>query len=97
VRLQDLRQYRIVGDIRGIGMLLAVELVANKETRAFIDPSLGVGTWIRNRCYESGIILRNNGDILVLAPPLILTREQADEIIAAMHKVIVEAIDRFGL
>ncbi|MHB0874759.1 MAG: aminotransferase family protein [Anaerolineae bacterium] len=96
-RLQELYQYPIVGDVRGIGMLLAVELVADRKTRAYIDPGLGVGTWIRNRCYEMGFILRNNGDILVLAPALILTEGQADEIIAAMHQVIPEAIDRFGL
>jgi len=96
-RLEELYDYPIVGDVRGIGMLLAVELVADKKTREYIDPRLAVGTWIRNRCYEMGIILRNNGEILVLAPALILTREQVDEIVSALHKAIPEAIDKFGL
>ncbi|MGQ9554098.1 MAG: aminotransferase family protein [Anaerolineae bacterium] len=96
-RLEELYQYPIVGDVRGIGMLLAVELVADRKTKAYIDPKLAVGTWIRNRCYEMGLILRNNAEILVLAPSLILTKDQADEIIAALHKVIPEAIAKFGL
>jgi adenosylmethionine-8-amino-7-oxononanoate aminotransferase len=96
-RLEELRQYPIVGDVRGIGMLLAIELVADKATKRPIDPSLAVGRWIRNRCLELGIILRNNAEILVLAPALILTRDQADEIVNALHVVIPEAIARFNL
>ncbi|NPV08738.1 MAG: aspartate aminotransferase family protein [Anaerolineae bacterium] len=96
-RLEDLYRYPVVGDVRGIGLLLAVELVADRVKRTPIEPSMAVGSWIRNRCYELGIILRNNGDILVLAPSLILTKEQADETVDTLHRVIPEAIDRFGL
>jgi len=96
-RLEALRRYPIVGDVRGIGLLRAVELVADRETRAPLDSSLDVGGFVRDHCYRNGMILRNNGDILVLAPPLVVTREIIDEIADNIESGIVAAIERFGL
>jgi len=91
------KKYDIVGDIRGMGLLLAVELVKNNKTREPIDPALGVGTWMKNRFYEKGLIIRNNGEILVLAPALNVTKEQADTILSALDEVTGEAVKKFNL
>ncbi len=96
-RLKALWQYPIVGDIRGLGLLRAVELVADPESRAPLDPAMNVGGFVRDYCYRHGMILRNNGDILVLAPPLVVTRELIDEIVANIEGGIVAAIEHFGL
>ena len=96
-RLDKLEKYHIVGNIQGIGLLLSVELVKNKKTKEVIDPKLKVGTWIKNRLYEENIILRNNGDILVIAPALTISKKEADIIINSMDKAISEAIKHFNL
>jgi len=95
--LEKLYKYPIVGDVRGIGMLLAVELLADKETRAHLASELGVGSWIREWCWKQGMILRNNGDILVIAPALILSKEEADEMLEKIDQAISESIKHFKL
>ncbi len=96
-KLEALYRHPIVGDVRGIGMLLAVELVSDQDTREPLDADLNVGGFARDYCYRKGMILRNNGDILVLAPPLTITREQIDEIVTNIEGGIVAAMNHFGL
>ena len=95
-RLEQFYTYPIVGDVRGMGMILAIELVADKETRTPLDPKLNVGTWIRDYCWDHGMILRNNGDILVIAPAFTMTEEEADEMLGLMEQAISGAIAHFG-
>jgi adenosylmethionine-8-amino-7-oxononanoate aminotransferase len=94
--LEKLYQYPIVGDVRGIGLLLAVELMADRATKKKLDAKLGVGSWIRDWFYEHGVILRNNGDILVLAPALIVSREEVDLILRLFNEAIAAAVKHFG-
>jgi L-2,4-diaminobutyrate transaminase len=73
-----------VGEVRGIGMLSAVEFVADKATRTFFDPSAKIGPAVAGALMAEGVIGRAmpQGDILGFAPPLCLTREEADVIVA---------------
>jgi adenosylmethionine-8-amino-7-oxononanoate aminotransferase len=86
--LSKLYQYPIVGDIRGIGLLWAIELMADPKARRRFDPGLGVGSWIREWCWSNGMILRNNGDILVIAPALVISQEQIDHMLHLLHQAI---------
>jgi adenosylmethionine-8-amino-7-oxononanoate aminotransferase len=89
-RLDDLRgKHAIVGEASGIGLLLALQLN--------VDPKLGVGTWIRDWCHRNGMILRNNGDILVIAPSLIISPEEADFMLGLFDGAIGGAVAHFGL
>jgi len=92
-RLRGLGKYPIVGDVRGIGLLWAVELKAKGQP---LDPALDVGGWMRDYCYGKGMILRNNGDIIVIAPALVITLEQIEEMLSLMEEAIVAAMKRFG-
>ena len=96
-RLDELRALPIVGDVRGIGLLQAVELVANPETREPFPAEMGVGSYVRDWCYRNGMILRNNGDILVLAPPLVITSEIVNQVVDDMRRAIEAAMEHFGL
>jgi L-2,4-diaminobutyrate transaminase len=84
---------RIVGEVRGDGLLAAVEFVADRDDRIFFDPSMKVGPQVSAALLERGVIGRAmpQGDILGFAPPLCLTREEADTVIAAA-KGAVEAV-----
>jgi adenosylmethionine-8-amino-7-oxononanoate aminotransferase len=89
-QLERLYRHKIVGDCRGIGLLRAVELKLGPS-----NPP--IGNFIRDWCYDHGLILRANGPILVIAPALIITREQIDVIVDHLDQAIAAAMKHFGL
>jgi 4-aminobutyrate--pyruvate transaminase len=96
-RLQDgLRAYAghpLVGEVRGIGLIAGVELLADKATRTPFDPVGKVGGYIDARCREHGVILRNLGDTLAFCPPLVIEPAQIDQIVAAFGAALEETWD----
>lgn len=74
----------LVGEVRGVGMLLALEFMADRDKRIPFDAALKVGPKVSAAALERGMIARAmpNGDILGFAPPLIATRQDVDEIVA---------------
>jgi L-2,4-diaminobutyrate transaminase len=87
-----LADHPIVGEVRGEGMLCAVELVADKPTRRLFDPAKKVGPQAAAALLKRGVIGRAmpQGDILGFAPPLCLTKEEADIVVSATADVIKE-------
>ena len=83
-----------VGEVRGEGMLCAVEFVKDKDSRTFFDAADKIGPQVASALAESGVIGRAmpQGDILGFAPPFCLTKEEADEVVtktvAAAQKVL---------
>ena len=82
--------HRNVGEVRGDGLLAAVEFVADKDDRVFFDPASKIGPQIASALSERGVIGRAmpQGDILGFAPPLCLTREEADIVVARTAEAI---------
>ncbi|MGL4960081.1 MAG: aspartate aminotransferase family protein [Inquilinus sp.] len=78
--------HRIVGEVRGEGLAAAIEFVADKDDRVFFDPALKVGPRIYAATLARGVITRAlpQGDILGFAPPLCLTRDEADIVVKAV-------------
>jgi L-2,4-diaminobutyrate transaminase len=87
--------HRIVGEVRGEGLAAAVEFVADKDDRVFFDPALKVGPRIYAATLARGVITRAlpQGDILGFAPPLCLTRDEADIVVKAVAGA-VESVAR---
>ncbi|MFK7993629.1 MAG: aspartate aminotransferase family protein [Granulosicoccus sp.] len=85
-----------VGDIRGEGMLCAVELVKQKEELRFFDTKQKIGPSIAASMLSRGVIARAmpQGDIIGFAPPLCLTEQEADLIVAATHDSIDEVFSK---
>lgn len=79
-----------VGEIRGEGMLAALELVADRATKQRFAPGMKVGAELSAACLREGLIARAmpHGDILGLAPPLILTRADVDEIVERLMRAV---------
>ncbi|WP_377811274.1 aspartate aminotransferase family protein (plasmid) [Azospirillum sp. A29] len=80
----------MVGEVRGEGMLAAVEFVADRDERRFFPAEAKVGPRLSAALLERGVIARAmpQGDILGFAPPLCLTREEADIVVAATAKAV---------
>jgi len=80
----------MVGEVRGEGLLAAIEFVADKVSKTFFDPALKVGAKMSAAALENGVIARAmpHGDILGFAPPLCINREEIDVIVAAVSKAL---------
>ncbi|WP_340151414.1 aspartate aminotransferase family protein [uncultured Sneathiella sp.] len=81
-----------VGDVRGEGLMLAVEFVEDREARRFFDPSLTMGAKVAAALLKRGVIARAmpQGDIIGFAPPLCLSNSEADKIVGAMQEAVEE-------
>ena len=87
-RLRELADHPLVGEARGVGMIGALELVADKASRTRFDPDLGVGVRCRDHCLDRGVIIRAVRDIMVLAPPLIVTEAEIDRIVETARSAL---------
>lgn len=78
----------IVGEVRCVGLLAAVELVRDKKERKFFADPGTIGTHCRNYCFNDGLVCRAIRDTMVLAPPLIIRENEIDEIVAKLKSAI---------
>jgi 4-aminobutyrate--pyruvate transaminase len=92
-RLQQLGEHPLVGEARGVGMVGAVEIVADKETKAAFDAKLAVGAKCMAFCQEHGLIVRAIGDAVAVCPPYIATEEQIEEIFDVFAKGLDDTLD----
>jgi adenosylmethionine-8-amino-7-oxononanoate aminotransferase len=99
-----LADHDVVGEVRGLGLFLGVEFVADRATKEPLDPALGFSKRVEAACLEHGLIAlgsrgtveHTRGDHLLLAPPLILTVDQADELVASLVAGIEQATATVG-
>ncbi|MGC4023799.1 MAG: aspartate aminotransferase family protein [Mesorhizobium sp.] len=86
--------HRHVGEVRGDGMLAAIEFVEDRDGRTFFDPARKIGPQIASALLEKGVIGRAmpQGDILGFAPPLCLTKEEADTVVDAAAKAVKKVL-----
>ena len=89
--LAALSDHPLVGEVRGIGLIGAVELVADKDTGAPFDPVGRMGPALAKAAQDEGLIVRAMGDSIAFSPPLIITpaevRELLDRFAAALEKL----------
>ncbi|MDQ3549002.1 MAG: aminotransferase class III-fold pyridoxal phosphate-dependent enzyme, partial [Chloroflexota bacterium] len=81
-----------VGEVRGKGMMMIVEVVDDKGTKAKFDPSLNIGPRLQAATRARGLIVRCSNDGIAISPPLILTREEASRVADAIQSAIVEVL-----
>jgi 4-aminobutyrate--pyruvate transaminase len=76
--LRQFAAHALVGEVRGVGLIGAIELVADKATKASFDPSAAVGPFLIKRAHHYGLILRALGDSIAFCPPLIINEEEIE-------------------
>lgn len=82
----------LVGEIRGRGLLFAIELIADRGRKLRFDPDLKVGQRLAALCLDHGLVGRAmpGGDILGFAPPLVMTEAEADMLVDIVVKAVAE-------
>ena len=86
-RLRELSDHPLVGEVRGVGLLGAIELVKDKATRERYTGK-GAGMICRTFCFENGLIMRAVGDTMIIAPPLVISFAEIDELIEKARKCL---------
>jgi 4-aminobutyrate--pyruvate transaminase len=82
-----------VGEVRGKGLMLFVELVADKTTKSKLDPALNVGGRLTKATRERGIIVRPVNDGIAISPPLTIQQPELDEVAIAIADSILEVME----
>lgn len=80
----------MVGEVRGVGLMAALEFVADKANKTRFEPGQTVGPKVSAACLEEGLIARAmpHGDILGFAPPLIITREEVEKLVGMARRAV---------
>jgi 4-aminobutyrate--pyruvate transaminase len=76
--LRRFSEHPLVGEVRGIGLIGAIELVADKALKTPFDPEAGVGAFLNKRAHHHGVIIRALGDSIAFCPPLIIQEDEID-------------------
>jgi len=93
-RWAELADHPLIGEVRGLGFLGALELVADKETRAQFQPSGTAGPLCRDIAADLGLVMRAVGDSMIISPPLIMTKQQIDELVELTGKALDKTLDQ---
>ena len=94
--LNDLKdKHKIIGDVRGLGLLCGVELVKDRATKEHFPAEADLGARLTQGFADNGILLRG-GDAMNVAPPLCVTPGEIDEILSVMDRVIGQAAHELG-
>ncbi|TDP74668.1 aspartate aminotransferase family protein [Roseateles toxinivorans] len=84
----ELAEHPLVGETQTCGLMGAVQLVKDKAKRQMFDSALEVGMVCRGHCFGNGLIMRAVGDRMIIAPPLVITRPQVDEMMALIRRCL---------
>jgi putrescine aminotransferase len=87
-RFAELNSHALVGLAETCGFAAGLVLVKNKATMERFDEALGVGMICRGHCFGNGLIMRAVGDRMIIAPPLIMTHAQIDEMMALILRCL---------
>lgn len=77
-----------VGEVRGLGLMAAVELVADRSTREVYPASERVGPRVVKAAADRGLLVRARGDVLMVAPPLVIAETEVDRLVEALGESI---------
>ncbi|MEW9836075.1 aminotransferase [Mesorhizobium marinum] len=92
-RLKTLEELPLVGEVRGAGLMACVECVADRESKDPLQLDKDVGKRIDQHCHELGLLVRPLINMCVMSPPLVITKEQIDHLVAILREGISRTMD----
>jgi putrescine aminotransferase len=87
-----LAEHPLVGEARLVGLIGALELTPDKATRARFHKPGEIGTFCRDAAYREGLVLRATGDCMLIAPPFVLSEEEADLLVDRTERALDETL-----
>jgi putrescine---pyruvate transaminase len=92
-KMGELADLQLVGDVRGSHFMVCVECVSDRAAKTPCPGDWQVATRIFERCREAGLMVRPMGHLIVLSPPLTVTKANIDDIVARLRDGIVAVQD----
>jgi putrescine---pyruvate transaminase len=92
--LASLCDHPIVAEVDSCGLMAAVQLARDPDARTAFDPALGVGLACRTHCFDNGLVMRAVGDRMIIAPPLVTTRAQIDELMGLARQALDRTLEQ---
>jgi adenosylmethionine-8-amino-7-oxononanoate aminotransferase len=89
-RLKELEALRLVGEVRGMRLMMCVEFVADTASKAQLPDEINISKRISNLCEERGLLVRPLGHLDVMSPPLTLSIREADFLVDTLRGAIEE-------
>ena len=83
-------KFKVVGDVRGVGLMAGIEMVSDKAKRTPMTRSSDVPARVAKAAYRRGLMVRISGPNLILSPPLIITREEVDFMVDVLEASFTE-------
>jgi putrescine aminotransferase len=87
-RWAELADHPLVGEARTLGLFGALELVRSREPRQWFEPRGKVGERCRDNAILNGLVMRATRDTMIIAPPLVITRQQIDELVEKARRTL---------
>jgi putrescine aminotransferase len=87
-RWRELADHPLVGEVRGVGMIGALELVAHKGSRTQFRNRGDTGLKCRDHCFANGLVMRAVRDTMIIAPPLVIEQSQVDELVEKARRCL---------
>jgi putrescine---pyruvate transaminase len=94
--LQTLADNPMVGEVRGLGLMAGVELMADPAKGEFFDPALNVGDQVFTALKKRGVFTRVRGDAITFAPPFVITDEQVEKLVSATREALSVVASNVG-
>lgn len=92
-RLREFETHPLVGEVRGLGLIAAIELVRDKATKSSFEASDGIGVYLTNRALAHGLIVRPMaGDAIAFSPPLIIKEAETDDIVERFDMALADTL-----
>jgi len=89
-QLATLLDHPIVAEVQSCGLMAAIQLCRDARTREAFAPEVAIGMVCRRHCFDNGLVMRAVGDRMIVAPPLIMTRAQVDEMCGLIRQALDE-------
>ncbi|EED36916.1 aminotransferase class-III [Luminiphilus syltensis NOR5-1B] len=96
-QLQSLVDHPIVGQVRSKGLFAAVELTDDKAARTRIAPDSAAAVYCRDVAIEDGLMVRQTGDAMIMAPPFVTERHEIDNLVAKLTVALDKTARQFGI
>jgi putrescine aminotransferase len=96
LRWRELAEHPLVGEVRSVGLLGALELVEDRPTRTRFPKTRALGAQCRDIAVAEGLVMRAVGDTMIVAPPLVIERDHVDEIRDKAARILDLTLERTG-
>ena len=92
-----LADHPIIGEARTLGLLGAMEIVKDKQSRERFGEPGETGTVCRDICFKNGLVMRAVGDTMIISPPLVMSCEQIDELVSLARRCLDQTAEALGV